>query len=76
MKTYMVRSDGYKPFEPTHEITISGRRVQVMLVDGAAYTADEWENSLPADVERQDDGSWTFQGQPGIVTSVKAIQAD
>ena len=49
---------------PTHEIQHDGRAVFVQLHEGSAYTLDEWQSSTSADYERQDDGSWTFQGQP------------
>ena len=52
------------PFTPTHTITLDSESFPVQLVDdGAAYTADEWASETPAEYERQDDGSWTFQGQ-------------
>lgn len=54
------------PFKPTHEITVVEGGVTevtyVQLVDGAAYTRSEWLAEAPADWERHDDGSWTFQG--------------
>lgn len=52
-------------FKPTHIITTdSGERIPVMLIDGAAYTEVETESLTPADYERQENGDWTFQGQP------------
>lgn len=55
-------------FRPTHDIHITHRDgshtiVRVRLVDGVAYTLDEWEAESLADWERQDDGTWTFQGR-------------
>lgn len=50
---------------PTHRITLdSGEVVLVELIDGAAYTREEAGALCSADYERQEDGSWTFQGQP------------
>ena len=53
---------------PTHKITF--RPVQgdpeetiVALVEGVAYTIEEWEAESSADWERAEDGSWLFQGQ-------------
>lgn len=51
-------------FQPTHRITLeSGATVEVMLVDGAAYTREEWDAEVPADWERDGAGGWTFQGR-------------
>lgn len=51
-------------FTPTHRITRpDGRSIDVMLCDGAAYTADEWTSATTADYERDDAGQWTFQGE-------------
>jgi len=55
---------GEMPFVPTHKITTNAEAVDVMLVDGAAYTAAEWESSGTADYECDSDGKWTFQGRP------------
>lgn len=49
-------------FCPTHKITTSTGEVEVQLVDGAAYTAEEWESETAADYERDEAGNWTFQG--------------
>jgi hypothetical protein len=59
-------------FNPTHRITTHRETFDVMLVDGAAYTAAEWNAALAADHERNDDGEWLFQGQPfsGIVDPI------
>lgn len=60
-------------FTPTHVITMqNGERIEVRLVDGAAYTRAEWDANEPADYERQDNGDWTFQGQP-FAGTVKAL---
>lgn len=54
-----------REFEPTHVITLAdGERIEVQLVDGAAYTHAEWNATDAADYERQENGDWTFQGQP------------
>jgi len=50
-------------FFPTHRITTATETVDVMLVDGAAYTQAEWDSSSAADYERSEDGKWTFQGE-------------
>lgn len=53
------------PFMPTHVITReNGDQIEVQLVDGAAYTRTEWDATDQADYERQDNGAWTFQGEP------------
>ena len=56
------------PFIATHEITFTpangaARTFAVALVDGAAYTREEWENETSADWECTDDGEWLCQGQ-------------
>lgn len=57
-------------FRPSHRITLnSGEIEEVMLVDGAAYTKEEWESETVADYERNCDGPWpvwTFQGEPFV----------
>lgn len=51
-------------FYPTHRITLrSGEVEEVMLVDGAAYTRDEWDACDAACYERDEDGRWMFQGE-------------
>jgi hypothetical protein len=51
-------------FNPTHLICLdNGRRIEVELIDGAAYTREECETYTNADYEKQDNGTWTFQGQ-------------
>lgn len=63
-------------FQPSHRITLaSGEVEEVMLIDGAAYTGEEWESATMADYERDDSGPWpiwTFQGEPfvGIIDEV------
>lgn len=52
----------------THEITVTdctGRRLRtrVMLLDGAAYTREEWRTETSADWEVSDDGAWKFRGR-------------
>jgi hypothetical protein len=53
---------------PTHEVkwTPAAGRAQtwkVMLVDGVAYTREEWDGADNADLELTDEGEWRFQGQ-------------
>lgn len=56
-------------FQPSHRITLrSGEVEEVMLVDGAAYTREEWESETVADYERDENGDWTFQGEPFACT--------
>ena len=56
-------------FQPSHRITLrSGEVEEVMLVDGAAYTREEWESETVADYERDENGAWTFQGEPFACT--------
>lgn len=51
-------------FCPSHRITLRSGEVEVvMLVDGAAYTAEEWATNSMADYECDEDGRWTFQGE-------------
>jgi hypothetical protein len=56
-------------FASTHEITITNRhgapleRIEVMLLDGSAYTRTEWDADAPADWTVDDDGNWLFQGR-------------
>ena len=57
-------------FRPTHIITLTGPdngeepvEIPVQLVDGAAYTHEEWDASSNADWERTDEGKWLFQGR-------------
>ena len=63
-------------FLPTHEITLTDRTdgerhtIEVCLVDGAAYTREEWEAGVKADWTCDNPkGSyygvdWNFQGHP------------
>jgi hypothetical protein len=52
-----------KTFCPNFKITLrSGEVAEVMLVDGAAYTAAEWDTNSAADYECDENGWWTFQG--------------
>ncbi len=55
------------PWTPSHVITLcSGTRRQtilVALVDGTAYTREEWAAESRADWERDSAGAWTFQGR-------------
>ena len=52
-------------FQPSHRLTLrSGEVEEVKLVDGAAYTREEWESETVADYERDESGAWTFQGEP------------
>jgi hypothetical protein len=56
-------------FAPSHRITLrSGEVEEVMLIDGAAYTREEWESETMADYERDESGAWTFQGEPFACT--------
>lgn len=64
-----VRSAAVSPtasasgFLPTHIIrTADGTETPVKLVDGVAYTQDEWDSGSTADWEMVD-GQWLFQGQ-------------
>lgn len=73
------------PFKPTHEITFTPdygtpQVYRVMLVDGAAYSREEWDASASAAWERDDSGRWTCQGKatpngaPGTVTVMRKVQ--
>jgi hypothetical protein len=55
-----------KDWYPTHLVHLgkSRRKVMVTEVPGPAYTRTEWVNCTGADIEVQEDGSWTFQGGP------------
>jgi len=59
-------------WRPTHKIVHDGRTVAVYLLDGAAYTLEEWINTTHAGYERSDEGDWLFHGEPfaGTVTSI------
>lgn len=62
-----------RPFSPDYVVTLAtGEEIKVMLYHGAAYTEQEWNRCLPADYERQEDGSWTFQGKPFAGTVEKS----
>lgn len=55
-------------FVPTHAITIthvdgSVSTDLVLLIDGAAYTQQEWEGETSPDWEVSDEGEWFFQGR-------------
>jgi hypothetical protein len=56
-------------FIPTHEITLTDKythqreTIEVMLVDGSAYTEDEWDAAVPAAWMRDDAGSWWFHDE-------------
>ena len=60
--------------EATHQITIETGRmrnrkvIEVRLVDGVAYTQQEWESESPADWEVVD-GEWLFQGSMPVCES-------
>lgn len=54
----------------THTVTDrTGTRHEVYLDptgEGAAYSREEWEAEVSADIERRDDGGWYFLGEPLI----------
>lgn len=58
-------------FAPTHEITAFDRSFPVQLLDGVAYTKEEWDADASGDWEVVD-GEWLFQGR-AITCSVRAI---
>jgi hypothetical protein len=55
------------PFIPTHVLILakhnSLEEVFVMLVDGAAYTLEEWSADSSADWECTEEGDWSFKGR-------------
>jgi hypothetical protein len=60
----------------THRITTdAGEVIDVMLDDGAAYTAAEWVATGAADYECDEGGRWLFQGQP-FAGKVETIHED
>jgi len=63
-------------FRPTHTIEIttrgSTRHIPVQLVDGSAYTADEWETETAADWEVVE-GAWLFQGGVPTCESYRVV---
>ncbi|HEY8943206.1 MAG TPA: hypothetical protein VIM73_03040 [Polyangiaceae bacterium] len=70
-------------FNPTHEITVTsldGSKTEsklVQLVDGAAYTREEWDACDSADWEYAEETGWTFQGRSApngnCTVSVRAL---
>lgn len=59
-------------FEPTHELTTElGETITVMLVDGAAYQAHEWIESMAADITNY--GIWESINQ--TVVSAKKLRS-
>ena len=63
-----------KKFRTTHIITFKGKEIPVISCDtpGPIYTQPEWETYSIADWEMNDDGSLTFQGEPGEASYRKA----
>ena len=70
-------------FTPTHIITLTDNsrepvEIPVKLVDGAAYTREEWDADGNADWERTDEGEWLFLGRvsprPGVEVTVRVAQ--
>jgi hypothetical protein len=52
-------------YRPTHRITLgTGVAFDVMVMDGAAYTREEWRSETAADYEYDGEGIWLFQGRP------------
>ena len=71
-------------FKPTHIIKLTYADnveepvwIPVKLVDGAAYTREEWDADASADWERTDDGEWLFQGRvsprSGLEVTVRSV---
>ena len=50
-------------FNPTHRVQMDRSDYEVMLIDGAAYTKDEWNNYDRADFECTPTGCWLFLGE-------------
>ena len=55
-------------FVPTHEIVITHDNGSIStelvhLLDGAAYTQQEWEGQTSPDWEVNENGEWLFQGR-------------
>ena len=55
-------------FVPTHEIVITHDNGSIStelvhLLDGAAYTRQEWEGQTSPDWEVNEEGEWLFQGR-------------
>jgi hypothetical protein len=57
-------------FQATHVIRYQGRSIEVREVDGALYTAEEWDTSDISDWELVD-GEVLFQGQRTYATLEK-----
>lgn len=51
-------------FQPTHAIRFAtGEVLKVQLVDGVAYTREEWDSGNRSDWTINDDNEWVFQGR-------------
>lgn len=62
------------PFSPTHAITFAnGDVLKVQLVDGVAYTREEWNSYSHADWTVSDEGEWLFQGRAIDGSSVERL---
>lgn len=60
-------------FKPTHKVIHpSGFQEMVMLVEGCAYTSEEWRDECIADMEVIN-GEWYFMGNPFGGTFYKKV---
>jgi len=50
-------------YASAHDKTVIDR-VEVMLVEGAAYSREEWEGTTPADFSVNEEGGWEMLGRP------------
>jgi hypothetical protein len=61
--------DDERCFRPTHTIVLESQdghreEIPVKLVDGAAYTREEWDAEVPADWTYDEERGWLFLGDP------------
>jgi hypothetical protein len=61
-------------FRATHQITTKDETIPVLLVDGVAYTRDEWDADARADWEFTHDTGLLFQGQVIDGSSIQSIE--
>jgi hypothetical protein len=73
--------DDERCFRPTHTIVLESQdgyreEIPVRLVDGAAYTREEWDAEVPADWTYDEERGWLFLGEPcpTVFSNVQVIE--